>query len=705
MRSMMETPPQAPPREAAGPLTLVARWTRAGLGLGLIVLSMLPLYRLLDPARAGLAGGATVDHVDAEFASVYYGLLIVAVLFAVGIRYLPASTGSVLARAGRRLAGAHVLTVAGAAAVFAAVATAAFSLLVLDGLTHWIDSIAQVFHARFWAEGMLAGPAHDGGGFWVMQNSLFTDNGWVSQYPPGHVAVLTLFVLIGAPWAAGPFMVGLTVLFGALVADRLLADRLAARAAPVLLAASPFFVFVGATYMNHVTTAALVTVGAYGLLRAWQDRAAWALLAGAAFGLSLATRPLATVSMAAVLFVLIPFTAGRPSLAALAGVAGFTAAGALPFLAALLAYNRHFFGSALSFGYEVALGPQMRLGFLRDPWGNDYGLREAIGYTSSDLMTLGVNLLESPLPAVLLIGVFLLVQRRLAAGERVLLGWALAPVVTNFFYWHHGLLMGPRMLYEAAPAWVLLFAGAACALAARLPERAGGGALSPRRGYIVAVVAAVATGLLLLAPQRALSYSGLRLDAVRTAPPQLDAPSLVFVHGAWTGRIAMSLAANRFRLDTVETLLRQNPTCRVHELARAAAAGNAAAVAGVLSSLDTIPRSTGLPRVVEVSRGNAIRVAEGEMLTPDCAREAQSDRRGIIDAAPLVWLGDVPGGRVRGALYVRDMGPALNARLIAEHPARVPAVYMADDAGTPVLLPYEQGMALLWGGAPNDPQR
>src|SRR5690606_20021659 len=123
---------------------------------------------------------------------------------------------------------------------------------------------------------------------------------------------------------------------------------------------------------------------------------------GAAFGWSLATRPLSTVAMGVALTLTIPFVAterfdGRRWLHMLL----LMFVGALPALLLLLVYNNYFFGSPTTFGYEIAMGPQMRLGFLRDPWGNLYGLREAIAYTTADVMALGVNLFESPLTAML----------------------------------------------------------------------------------------------------------------------------------------------------------------------------------------------------------------------------------------------------------------------------------------------------------------
>jgi hypothetical protein len=675
------------------------------------VLSVLPVYRLLDPERTGLAGSFTRAFLDVQFGTVWLGLLLLLPLFLVGARYLPASVEPAALRAADRLGRVRALPFAALLAVAAAVAAALFSLLVLGGAPNHIDSLAQLLHARFWAEGRLAGPADDGGGFWLIQNSLFTERGWVSQYPPGHVLVLAAFLLAGVPWAAGPAMVGVTVLFATLIADRLLPDRPAtARAAAAVFAASPFFLFLGASFMNHVTAAAALSVAAYALLRAWQSRAAWALLAGAGFGFAFATRPLSALATAAALLLTAPFTITRARRRALlARVTAFVTLGALPFAAALLLYNTYFFGSPFVFGYELALGPRTGLGFGQDPWGNLYGLREAVAYTSADLMALGTHLLETPLPAVLVVGLFLVLSP-VTAGVRVLLAWATAPVLANVFYWHHGLFMGPRMLHEAAPAWVLLSVVAAVTLLARVPASIRLAALRPRLGAGVAVAGALALGMLVLTPQRALSYGGSWLEVTRVAPAPVAGPALVFVHDAWTGRIGMTLAAASYRLDIVETLLRQNSTCRVHHLAEAVVARDTAAERSLLAALNTDPRASGLPDQVSIAPGSKIRVEPDEALTSACMQQARSDTRGILDIAPLLWRGELPGtgtdagagtdaGVGAGTLYVRDLGPVRNRTLLEQHPHRQHLVFMLPhtNAQEPVLLPYDDGMQLLWG--------
>ena len=171
----------------------------------------------------------------------------------------------------------------------------------------------------------------------------------------------------------------------------------------------------------------------------------------------------------------------------------------------------------------------------------------------------------------------------------------------------------------------------------------------------------------------------------------------MFVHDAWSARIGMTLAATGYRLDTVETLLRQNSTCAVHQLAAAVAIGDRASERRLMAQLDTVARAAATMRVIEIAPDDRIRVRDGETLTPECMRQARSDHAGILDLAPYLWRGDLPGAVERGALFVRDLGPARNARLIAAHPGRQPFMYVAAGERDAKLYAYDEGVRRLWG--------
>lgn len=692
MPDTMPLPAAALRRQA---VALRQPWPARMLGALLLGLSMLPVYRLLGARETGLAGAATVAAADAYFDLALAGLLLLVPLALAGGLFVPAaaaergvrSTVALLARPRPRV------FAAGAGAVAAACALVV-SLFVLHGSPNHLDSLVQALHARFWAEGRIAGPADALAPAWMIQNSTFTEHGWVSQYPPGHVALLAAGFIVGAPWLVGPLLTGIAVAATARFAERMLpADVGGVRFGVVLLAISPFMAGLGASWMNHATAAALLALAALCLVRLREGGIGWAAAAGCALAWAFATRPLTALAIGS---VLVFGVIGVKALRARAAIAPALAAGALPVLAGLLAYNAHFFGSPFRFGYDVTLGPAAGLGFGRDPWGNIYGPVEALGYTSSDVVIANVALLEAPLPAITAVALLLLLARRLSRGHAVLLGWALAPVAANALYWHHGLHMGPRMLHEAAPAWLVLcgvaFAAAFRGLPAgtRLHPR-----FSPRSAFVTAAAAALVLGATVLAPARVLAWSqpeGTGLKLGELAP----ANSIVFVHDGWRGRVAMQLAAAGMRLDSVELAIRLNPTCEAQALADAVAVGDWQRRDVLLAGMDFRARGRGLPDLAELAPGNRIVPGLGGGDAAACARQAHSDRFGTIDIAPLLWQAALPGSPDRRPLVVRDLGPVLNERVLSANPRRTPFLLVADGAGRPRLHEYTQGMDLLW---------
>jgi hypothetical protein len=674
--------------------------------------------------------GSPAHHLR-SLAAGYYGALL---LGGLGIALLSTLLGltRLPRRVGSRLAGrARDLLLAPRATAFAVAAGAAAGLLtlLLAGFAFsfrpvLLDATSQLVHARYLASGRLAGPELALPEFFLFQFMVNLPVGWASQYPPGHIALLAVGFGMGAPWVVGPLLAAATVTLTARVAEDLLPDdRLAARLGTVLLASSLFFLGHAAGYMNHATAAAFGTLAVLGGLRGRAAGTAgrvWLVAAGLATGMTFATRPVAGITVGAVVLTsLLLAQGGEPIRARLRRVVRrlpLLAAGGLPPLAAVGAYNRHLFGSPTRFGYVAAEGPGHAMGFHRDPWGDMYGPLDGLVQTSRDLLALGLDLLVTPLSAVVVIAAYLLLGPARSRALPVLLLWALLPVVGHFFYWHQDLFMGPRLLTEFAPPWAILTALAVLGLVRRtrgLATRGSGrldlhGAVGS--AFLLAGVAAVA----LLIPQRVALYASQWGGAARAPVPAVREPSLVFVQGQWTERLGARLAAHGLRVDSVRAALRYNSSCEVQEFLDAREARRAGAPGpaptGEPAGLRFQPRpGVGIVEV-RLDRSVTVRTYVGEEPTPACLRQMNADRRGAVEFPELLWQGDLPGLGRTGALFARDLGPALNARLQALHPERRPLVYLRPEPHlAPVLLPYAEGMAVLWelpgdrsdgGGAP-----
>jgi hypothetical protein len=669
------------------------RGPRIAIAIAVGSLAVLPVWRLLARPQTGLAGAATVGMTESYAGMLWFGAILLAIPALLASRTLePGTVERAARRVSRLLAAQATLPFAAMLALVAFAAAAAFGSFALAGQPNVVDAMTQLLHARFVADGGLTGPDASFGAFWMPQQSLFTEHGWVSQYPPGHVLLLALGLKAGVPWAVGPLMLAIAILFTTLAAERLLPDRIAeARLGALLAAVSPFLIAHAGAWMNHTTAAAFGAIAVWCAARSMGGGPAWFAAAGASLGAMFTVRPLSALTLGVVIAAWLTFASGRGAVRRALPRVAILLLGALPFGVAIALYNARFFGSATTFGYAAALGPAGGLGFGVDPWGNTYGATEALAYTSAELTSLSLFLLETPLPLVALIAMWLALVPRLEAGERLITGWALAPLAAQLVYWHHGLFMGPRMLNEVAPAWCLLAAIAVPWLVAKLPARTASlGSYSPRSFGAAAAVAGLLAGVFVLAPMRLASY------AQRPQAPAValsaDGPAVVFVHGGWTSRLSARLAASGIRLDSVETMLRQNPTCAVQAWADARVKG------GPLPTLDMERRSAGLPEAVEISPGNRIRIAPGERLSGECARQAAADRSGTIDITPLLWLGAVPGADRGETVFARDMGPAANTRLLNVLPGRTAWMLATPGPDSPPgLIEYEMAMRTLWG--------
>ncbi|WP_419163114.1 hypothetical protein [Candidatus Palauibacter sp.] len=637
---------------------------RRVVGLLLVTLVAVPAFMVLDPAAIPNSLDDLMRRSGSQHWSYTWGvttglwtLLVVGVAVLAGV-IAKGRVSGFLARAGQAIARPPRWAVAGLMGLIGAGLTAAVALLVFEGRTILNDASVQLLQARYFAAGQLAGPPVPMPEFWAIQFMLYTPAGWVSQYPPAHALWLAAGFGLGGPWIAMAGAMGLLGVFSVLSFERLLPNRIAAVRIGVLLAVtSPMLLALAGAYMNHATVAAFAALALYLALRAETGRALWALAAGGAMGFMVTTRPISGLLIGAAVTAGVWLTSPRqaPGLHRpwLLRRFGHWALGGLPFAIGLAWFNTRFFGGPLTLGYTAAAGPSHGLGFHVDPWGRMYGFTQALGYTSTELTSLGRGLLGTALPVAALIGLFLLFARRLDRGERILAAWALLPILASALYWHHDLIFGPRMLGEAVPAWCALLVLATLGLV-RLGRR-------PWLSDMVAVVVIAALGYGLAAGGR----GRVERMASRAAPvPEVTepGPSLVFVHELWADRVGARLAARGMRLDSVRALLARYHPCQLE-----------AAFVG----------------------------AQGpEEVADRCQLEAGSDRLGWLGLTDYVWRGDLPGLDGSGVLWARDLGPEANARLIASYPSRTPLFVLPDGAGNGQVVPYDMGLNAVWSGVP-----
>jgi 4-amino-4-deoxy-L-arabinose transferase-like glycosyltransferase len=675
---------------------------RRALGALLLVLLLLPWYLLVGGGSSGPAAEQTLRLGGAYLFALWAGGLVTSIVVVVLGLLVPARTTAALwERVERALlappSGVFALVLgAGATAISGWV-----SVAVLERRPILLDGVSQLIQARYFASGAASGPRLEDPAFWQFQFMVLGESGWASQYPPGFPAVLALAQGVLPLWLVGPLLLGVAVALTSLIAERIFPeDRVVARLGAGLTALSPFLAFHAGAYMSHVLALALVAAAMLCALRAVDGSWAWSLLAGASVGALFATRPYTALVLG---FVAVGLTwTFEPGGRAIAGTrwlrhVAVAAGGAVPFVLATLLYNRRVFGALTRFGYVAGEGPGHALGFHVDPWGNPYGARQALGYTSADLQGLSLDLLQDPIPLVLVVALYLSIAPRLPRGATLAAAWALLPVAAQAIYWHHDLFMGPRLLYESAPGWTLLFAAAVVSALRAAPEAPASRWAVRRGGLVVAFALGLVATLAYLAPAKLASYRGVaaRSGMAWSAPP-VAAPALVFVHGGWEDRLAARLAGSGMRVDSIRLALRSNSSCTVQRHLDALDGG--ALDPDAPRSLAFDSDSTARLRAFAMPSGSLLRSFEGEALTPRCEREAASDFEGALGLPPLLWQGDLPGLPAQGALFVRDLGPERNARLVARFPEREPMTLVSRE-GRLRLLPYDLVMRELWGEA------
>ena len=278
----------------------------------------------------------------------------------------------------------------------------------------------------------------------------------------GGPAFLAVGLALRAAWLVNPALIALTVLSVYAFARRAYGEPVA-RASALLFALCPFALFVGASFMNHVPVVWLASVAMVQLaIRADAESSAVArrsaALIGLALGVAFAVRPLDALIVAGVIG-LMQLTQLRGNAVRLRSLAAEIVGGLIP-VAILFYVNARTNGAPMRLGYDVLYGGSHSLGFHLDPYGTTHTPERALTFASKYLLQLNVLLFEWPLPVVGIIAVGLLAMRRPSRWDYSLIAMLFAQTIGYALYWHDGSFRGPRFLFTALPAIVILTARA-----------------------------------------------------------------------------------------------------------------------------------------------------------------------------------------------------------------------------------------------------
>jgi 4-amino-4-deoxy-L-arabinose transferase-like glycosyltransferase len=443
--------------------------------------------------------------------------------------------------------------VAGAAATFLA---ATLAVLSYQRHPHVPDEVVYFLHARYFAAGLTSMPLPPVVPAFELDLMSYEATRWFSPVPPGWPAVLAVGAYFAVPWLVNPVLTGISVLL-AYALLKTLYSRRTARYATALLAASPWFLFLGMSFMTHMLTLTCALLAAVGVARARQTgRFAWGLLGGVGVGATSLIRPLDGL-LVGILIALwaIGFGGSRLRLAALAGLfLGTVATGAMQF-----PYNEMMTGDPRQFPINAytdahygknsnayGFGPDRGLGWAIDP---NPGHSPLDGVINANLNTFGINtdLFGWSTGSLILIAV-LLGTGRLSRSDLAMLAVGLVIVTGYFFYYFSGGPdFGARYWFPIIVPLVALSARGLHALEHTMGARA-----------VVAVAALVMMSASTYIPWRAVDkyrhFRGMRPDLRMLAAKHHFDGDLVLVRGRRHPDYASAAVLNPVDLRSSETV-------------------------------------------------------------------------------------------------------------------------------------------------------
>jgi hypothetical protein len=435
--------------------------------------------------------------------------------------------------------------------------------VVFDAVPHIPDDVSYLFQAKYFAAGRLYLPAPpDAASFQVGQVAVDGDK-WFGYGFPGWPAVLALGVVAGAPWLINPVLAGIAILLVHALVTRIY-SRAAAHGVVALLAVSPWFLYMSASFMTHTATAVWTLVALLALEKERATgRAYWGLLGGAALGALFLTRPLEGILVGGALGLWALGLLGRarlrvPGLAAM--VSATLIVGSLIF-----PYNRALTGNAtypahLKWTDQTWYPGADRLGFgpnignvgwpHLDPLPG-HGPVDVVINANRNLYMANVELFGWSFGSLSL-ALLAVVAWRLRREDRVFAAIALATMLGHSFYWFSGGPdLGARYWYQTLIPLVILTVRGVHGLQERLARAHPGSALSQRVLLFVAMACLVAFPNVMTWRSfgKYHRYRGMSADVRNLARDHHFGRSLVFVRAPENEDYAGAFILNSPTLD------------------------------------------------------------------------------------------------------------------------------------------------------------
>ncbi len=401
----------------------------------------------------------------------------------------------------------------------------------------YTDSTAQYVHGKFVASGhlfyVIPHALSDFFPVWMMVGGAK----WYSQYPPMHQTLIGIGHMLGAPWLINPLEGAITLAAVYGIAKRAYGESVA-RLASVFIWLSPFVILMSSEFMNHSSALLFTTLTIYSYgewLHYSQSDASqkriryWALAVGIGAGCAFLSRPLTAIGTCAPFILHATYRLWKDTKTQLNPFL-IMAAGGIVCVLFQMWFNYETTGDVFTYAYaRYHMNSVARaMGFY-----NGSNISYTLLKMHTDWNNLNINLFEWSLPCTFFIWLLCLRPQH-NIMTKLLIGVVVSQTIGNMFNQFNSAVFGPRYMYEASSALIILTALGVHRLPVTLkllrlplPDK------HTTQGLITLVVIMVfATGLINHIPKRIREFSHFfdsHPQFLMSMYYQSEHPALIFV--------------------------------------------------------------------------------------------------------------------------------------------------------------------------------